>query len=245
MGGSDRSRLGQTLRGTYVAVVAFVATLAWSILLRDLLRSAGVALTPGVANPMAQVATGLAGTTVAYFYLRHTGRSFGFLDLDVPSGRQVALAVGTGVALFAAAQGIHLVFEALGVPRSAHGIVTDAREHGTGFLLAMIPAALLFTGPGEELVYRTLVQKPMVGPFTRAGAVVAASALFAALHVPAYAASGAPAAAVAGSIVVVFGLSLVLGTVYERTRVLAVPALAHGLYDAIAFGLLYWELGGV
>ena len=39
-------------------------------------------------------------------------------------------------------------------------------------------------------------------------------------------------------VVVLTGVSVVLGYVYERTENLAVPALVHGLYDAVQFVLV-------
>jgi membrane protease YdiL (CAAX protease family) len=41
---------------------------------------------------------------------------------------------------------------------------------------------------------------------------------------------------------VVFTLALVLGVAYELTDNLAVPALIHGAYNAVQFGLAYYTV---
>lgn len=38
---------------------------------------------------------------------------------------------------------------------------------------------------------------------------------------------------------VIFGVSSILGVLYDRSDNLAVPTIAHGLYDAIVFVVLY------
>ena len=63
---------------------------------------------------------------------------------------------------------------------------------------------------------------------------------FAVAHVFAYASANPVATLV--SLVVVFVLSLVLGTIYERTDKLTVAAFVHGTYNAVLFGLLYVAL---
>lgn len=79
-------------------------------------------------------------------------------------------------------------------------------------------AAAALAGAAEELLFRGLLQ-PRVG-------LVAASALFGYLHGPSR--SLVSLAVWAGAV------GAVLGVVYRATGNLAVPALAHGLYDAIA-----------
>jgi len=67
--------------------------------------------------------------------------------------------------------------------------------------------------------------------------------IFARIHITAYA-GGSPAQVV-GSLGIVFTLSVLLGWIYARTEKLLVPALVHGVYNAIQFGWLYVEIVGV
>ena len=49
-------------------------------------------------------------------------------------------------------------------------------------------------------------------------------------------------AAVATTLVLLFGLSLVLSYLYAWTGNLVVPIIAHGLYDALLFALAYFAI---
>jgi CAAX amino terminal protease family. len=92
-------------------------------------------------------------------------------------------------------------------------------------------------GPGEELLSRNIVQKHLYDGFSRPAAVVVGTAIFAAIHLPAYATGPPPA--VFATLLQLFGISLVLGVVYERTENVVVPALVHGTYNAVQFGFAY------
>jgi len=128
----------------------------------------------------------------------------------------------------------------VGVEGSDHATTQQAQERPE-LMLVMIPIAILVIGPFEELLYRNVIQKSLYDTFSRAGAVVTASVIFAAVHVSAYATAGL--GAVIASLGTVFGLSLVLGTIYERTENLVIPAPAHGLYNALLFANLYTLYG--
>ncbi len=100
--------------------------------------------------------------------------------------------------------------------------------------LLLIPLSFLLIGPGEELLYRGLIQGLLRKTFRPARAIVLASALFAVVHV--FSLSGAGKLVSIGT---VFTLSLILGILYEYTDNLVVPILVHGAYDAVLFSLQY------
>ena len=103
-------------------------------------------------------------------------------------------------------------------------------------LLLLIPASFVFIGPGEELLFRGVVQNRLRESFGAPASIVLGAIIFASIHFTAL--SGAAGARLV-SISVLFFPSLVFGTVYELTDNLAVPALIHGAYNATIFSILY------
>lgn len=185
---------------------------------------------------VSQLGMALGTALVAVAYLSVTERSLSFIDLRFPTKGDVLWAVGGIFILFGALMAITLVFEFIGVESADHGTAQQAQENPE-ILLVLIPASLLVIGPFEELLYRNVIQKAMYETFSRVGAIVAGSVIFAVVHVLAYGTAG-PGEVIA-SLAVIFGLSIVLGTLYERTDNLLVPAVVHGLYNAILFANLY------
>ncbi|THE64917.1 CPBP family intramembrane metalloprotease [Salinadaptatus halalkaliphilus] len=179
----------------------------------------------------------VVGTTVVvagYFAVRELELSY--LDVRVPTIRDAIWTVAGLVVIFGALFLISAVFYTTGVESAEHGTAQQA-EQDPRILLVLIPASILVIGPFEELLYRNVIQKSLYERFSRYGAVVVGSVIFAAVHVLAYATAGA--GEVIASLAVVFGLSIVLGTIYERTENLLVPSLVHGIYNAILFANLY------
>ena len=177
---------------------------------------------------------GVAVVTVGYLFFKGLDRSF--IDLRVPTRRDLAWGVGGVVALFAVALVISIVMGLVGVESAEHSSIQEGQENPE-LLLYSIPFALLIIGPFEELLYRNVIQKSMYGVFSRAGAVVVASVVFAAVHLFAYATAGF--GAIISSLAVVFTLSLLLGVLYERTENLVIPAAVHGVYNAIIFAIQF------
>jgi len=137
--------------------------------------------------------------------------------------------------------GISAAFERLGVDAASHSVVRAA-EANPEILLVLIPLSYLVIGPGEELLYRNVIQKSLYGSFSRRGAIVVASAIFAGAHIFAYSSPDSGPLATVATLLVIFALSLVLGTAYERTDNVLVPALIHGTFNAIAFAVTYAQL---
>jgi len=138
--------------------------------------------------------------------------------------------------LFGTLLAISTLLTSAGLESADHGTAQQAQENPE-ILLVMIPASILIIGPFEELLFRNVIQKAMYGTFSRAGAIVVASVLFAAVHAPAYGTDTAGAVLV--SLGVVFGLSIVLGVIYERTGNVLVPGFVHGIYNAVLFASMY------
>jgi uncharacterized protein len=176
---------------------------------------------------------GLGSVAVAYLLWRDYGLSY--VDLEVPDLRSVLWTIGGLALIFGALIAISLLMTAAGVDTAEHG-TTQAVEQNPELLVVIVPAMLLIVGPFEELLYRNVIQKSLYETFSRYGAVVVTSVIFASVHVAAYATAGP--GQILASLGVLFGLSLVLGFIYERTDNLVVPALVHGAYNAIQMIIL-------
>jgi hypothetical protein len=81
-------------------------------------------------------------------------------------------------------------------------------------------------GLGEELFFRGFLQPALTGPFGEVGALVAAAAVFGAVHwiTPFY-------ALYAGV------LGLYLGGLFLATGGIIAPVVCHAAYDAVALGV--------
>ena len=180
---------------------------------------------------------------VAVLYVDANGWSLSDLRLEQPDLRDLAWTVAGVLVLFGALAAARIVAEQLGLGVTEHSIAEAAREN-PATLLPMIPLSVLVTGPVEELLYRGVVQTRLKEAFSAAPAVAIAAAVFSVVHVPAYAATGGLDAALLTTLVVLFILGGVLGALYEHTGNLFVPAVAHGVYNAITFANTYLELTG-
>jgi membrane protease YdiL (CAAX protease family) len=194
------------------------------------------------ANVVGAVGTGVGAVAFAAVYFDVSRHDASFLDLDLPDRWDLAYVVGGLIALTALLVAISVAADALGLGLSEHSLTEQAQEGDPIVVLLLIPASILFVGPGEELIFRNLVQKRLGETFSTWGSIGLASVVFAAIHFPAYATGALPT--ILGSVVVVFSLSILLGWLYARTEKLVVPALTHGLYNGFQFTLLYFEVAG-
>ena len=190
-------------------------------------------------NLFGPAALGLSFVTVTAFYLAATDRSVSFIDVRKPTRRDMGYTVGGVAALIGAAIAIQFVLSVVGFPGGEHDAVRAGREYDLRILLVLIPLSILVIGPAEELLYRNVIQKSLYDAFSRPGAIVVASVVFSAVHIFAYSGVEGPTLGTAGSLIAIFFLSLLLGTIYERTENVVVPALVHGFYNAFVFGVQY------
>lgn len=231
------------LRAVVVAVVAalsgLVAGAVVVVLAAELLRALGISIGLTAAVVLSLVATqGIAFGSIALAYVRLRGLPSEFLPWRVPGRRELLWAGGGYIlALAAATLGVALVV-ATGA-QAAENRIGEVAIQNPEVLLALVPLSFLLIGPGEELLFRGVVQGTLRRAFGAVGAIGIASAIFAAVHVVAL--SGGAGARVV-TIGVLFLPSLVFGTAYERTRNLVVPALIHGGYNATLFTLFYVSL---
>jgi len=163
---------------------------------------------------------------LGYLYARS---DWNLVTARLPSLRDVGIAVGGTVVLFVANLALGSIAQSIGLESAENSVVTMGQSNPEIFI-AMIPVTLLLVGPGEELLFRGIVQ----GLFRRAygplPAVLIASALFGVVHFVALTGDGKLV-----YVAVAAALGLILGTIYELTDNLVVPVLTHGLWNAYLF----------
>lgn len=175
---------------------------------------------------------------VAVWYLRYRGRPVRSVGVRPPTLRDLlAVVVGYVLALGGAIAGA-VVVSSTGV-EAGQNQVADVALANPEVLLVLIPGSFLLIGPGEELLFRGVVQGRLRETFGPATGVALASIIFAAVHFVAL--TGSVGARLVTITILLFP-SLVFGSVYELTDNIVVPALVHGAYNATLFGLLYVAL---
>ena len=232
-------------RGLLIGFGGLAAIVAWSGILALVLQSTiGSDVPPTVAIAVSTLALGLGTGSVAAFVLRVRGVDLAYLDLHRPTVLDLVYAVGGVLVILGLNVAIGLAFMRFGVESATHSVVRQAQSTPT-ILLVLIPLSYLVIAPGEELLFRNVIQKTLYRTFTTRGAVVVASGIFALAHIFAYADPSGEIGSTIVTLVVIFALSMILGWVYARTDNLVVPILVHGTFNAIAFAATYAEIVGV
>lgn len=185
---------------------------------------------------------GVAFMGTAYAYLRWRGLPLRAVGIRVPS--LVELAIGAGVfgitLLYLMVAGF--LMQQTGT-QGANNQVADLAMENPEIILALLPGAYLLIGPGEELLFRGVVQGRLRESFSAVPAILIASVIFAAIHVFSLQPT-APLSAKLVTVTLLMGPSIAFGAVYEYTENIVVPALLHGTYDAFLFIALYLVASG-
>jgi uncharacterized protein len=214
-----------------LALAGIVVAILIQLLALVLLALLGVRLTPAGAVALITVLTqGVAfgGLALLYLWLVRPGQSF--VGVRWPTRSDAGwIVVGYLGALGASGVAMFLLGALPGTPDPAPNQLEQLGAQEPAIYLLMIPLSLLLIGPGEELLFRGIVQGRLRRTWGPAGAVILAAAIFAAVHVVAV--TGPPASRLI-TVIILMAPSLVLGAIYERTRNIVVPALVHGAYNA-------------
>lgn len=197
----------------------------------------------GLSNAVTLVAqgAGLVGVGVVYLSMRELSASY--LRLSWPSTRDVVWSVAATIGLFAVLAGLNFVIQQFGLSSAGHSVAEQGQEN-PALLLPLIPLSVLVTGPAEEFLYRGVIQTRLKEAFDAQAAVFLAAVVFSLVHVPAYGMGGLDSS-LATTLAILFVLGAVLGAAYEYTGNLVVPAIAHGIYNAVVFGSIYVEATGI
>ena len=200
------------------------------------LRSAGVAVTPARAVVLSTVLLqGVAFGGVSLAYLRFRGLDVSYLGVRVPSLREWLTVASGWVLAFVGALTMVVVVVVTGLDPAANRTGELGQADPLVFVL-LVPISFLLIGPGEELLFRGIVQNRLVEALGRGPGILLATLLFAAAHV--FSLTG-PLTGRAVTILLLFVPGLVLAVSYEFTGNLVVPSLIHGAYNATLFALSY------
>lgn len=230
----SRLRLvGLSLGVTVGAVVLGIVVLLFMGVAAEV---AGVNLTGPTQLVLSLVALqGIAFPVSGYAYLRWRGHTLEFIPIDVPSIREIGVILGSWIGALVLVSGASVLVTVLGGEAAENEAGRTALENPE-FIPYLIPLVFLLNGPGEELLFRGVIQGTLRERFSGPAAVVLASLMFAPLHIIAL--TGSLQAALT-TIAILFVPSLVFGAAYEVTDNFVVPSLIHGLYNATLFGLVY------
>ncbi|WP_227262394.1 CPBP family intramembrane glutamic endopeptidase [Salarchaeum japonicum] len=231
---SVASAIGLTY-GSYVAGAIVILAVATVVGLFGVDLASRPALRLVVSTFLLQ---GVTFGGIAILYLKGRDLGFGFVPVRLPDKRDGAVIVGGSIAILGLLFVASSVITALGLNSAQNQIVEVGRQNPSVFLL-LIPLQFLLVGPGEELLFRGLVQGTLRESLHPARAIVLASALFASIHL--FSLSGEGKLVYIG---IAFVLALVLGAAYEYTDNLTVPAVIHGTYNAVQFAGVYLSSTG-
>ena len=222
-----------------VVIAGFVAGIAATLLAAFGLVAAGVPVFENlvVAIVVSVIGQGLGFGLAALGYLRYRGLGIEFLRLRVPTIRDAGWIVFGLVIMFVALIGMGVLIQTLGLPEPADHQVAELGAETPELLLVLIPLSFLVIGPGEELLFRGVIQTRLVEVFGMGVGVVVTSVIFSLAHLAAYGGAG-----LAIALSVLFVLSVILGLLYEYSENLVVPAVVHGAYNAILFLGLFVSL---
>lgn len=220
-----------------VAVLGFLLAVPVTLVVANLYvlltgNSIGPVATLGISMLSLQ---GIAFPLTAWLYVRYRGLSWSFIPASVPSLRDLLYVGGAYVGVFVALYAIAAVIAFTATEPAANQGALIALENPE-ILPYVIVLQLVLIGPGEELLFRGVIQGTLRERFGSPVAIVLASLAFAPAHLTALVGG---LSAVAVTITILFVPSLVFGYVYEKTDNVVVPMLTHGLYNATLFGLMY------
>lgn len=252
-----RLRIGVALLSAVVlgAGGLFLGFLLMLLAVLILMVGVGLELTPTMQIVLALVfiqGVGCAGVAATYVavrpYIAAPVREI--LDLPVsvprfrpgvsiPDLRDIAVVVAGYITAIGAAILGSVLVTLLEVDTGQNQAAEMAME-APEVLLLLIPASFLIIGPGEEALFRGVVQGRLREVFSPVPGVLIPSAIFAGLHW--FAISGGSPQGNLLALGVLFGPALVFGASYEYTDNLVVPSLIHGSYNATLFTLLYVSL---
>ena len=236
---------GRTSRIRLVAVcfgLALCGILAGGVILLGLGFTLFVVLDISI-TPLSQLALslvavqGLGFPLVAILYFRYKGRSLrSFVPVAVPSLRELGITIAGWVAAIVITPVVATVVIAVVNQQPASNAAGETAQQNPEIIPLLIPLVFLLNAPGEELLFRGVIQGLLRERFSAWAAIALTTAAFAPLHIVAL--IGSPTAALL-TIVIISVPSIVFGTTYELTDNLVVPSLVHALFNSTLFAGVY------
>lgn len=222
-----------------LAAGGYLASNLLSIPLEVTLLVFGIPVQSTVGYAATTFLQGIVFIFVVIAYVRY-GNHSGLLNIRWPSLsnlgrtlRDIGWVIAGFLVLFVASQGVNIALQQLGLTPGTNKIMRAIKANPT-LALYLIALSFVATGPGEETLFRGGVQGVLRRVLSPVPAIVGSSALFGLAHVTAIVAVSGTSG-VWGYVILAFVLGLVLGSLYEYTGNLLIPALIHGAYNAHTF----------
>lgn len=170
----------------------------------------------------------------------YAARWLGGLDLSVPAGedrRWVALGLGGALAVGLGSTAVSQLFDVQGPSSAVTASFTETWALATFAVMGVVLIPL-----AEEVLFRGAIQRRLARTLGSWPAVVLASLAFLSVHLLNFV--GGSLLGLALAFGTLFGVSVVIGYVYERADTLGVPVVVHVAYNAVVFGLAFSGLLG-
>ena len=199
----------------------------------------GVGLTPARAILLSTIllqGVAFGGVSLAYLRVRRLSVRE-WVGVRVPDLRGWLVAVSGWIIAFLGAMTMVLVVVFTGLDPAANQTSELGQADPLVFAL-LVPISFLLIGPGEELLFRGVIQNAMVESLGRWPGILLATLLFAAAHV--FSLTG-PLTGRATTIGLLFVPGLVLAVSYDYSENIVVPSLIHGAYNATLFALAFFS----
>jgi ATP-dependent Clp protease ATP-binding subunit ClpC len=120
-------------------------------------------------------------------------------------------------------------------------VLSDVVTKGAG-LVALLATGLFLAALGEEVAFRGFLLHGLARHLGRGGAVLAASALFAAYHLPGMVQQHLPAGDLVILLVMHFGFGVFMCRIRAETGALWFPAGVHTLWNFATIGVAIWSV---
>ena len=162
-----------------------------------------------------------------YLYVRRYRLNVHFRRID---RNDVILIAGGVIGALVFATAAFFIFDLIGVTPDA--ILEELVSDDPMLAIWLAILSVFIVAPAEEYLFRGVIQGRLRKSFSAPLAIVGASLLFASIHFGNFV--GEIGVIVAWSLVI-GGVGMIFGVLYEKTRSLTVPIIAHGLYNFIIF----------
>ncbi|MFW6435137.1 MAG: CPBP family intramembrane glutamic endopeptidase [Halovenus sp.] len=238
--GDTRTRLQAILHTVGIILLAFVFGLVIADVLTAILAEfVTIATSEGEFLPHISAVRTIAqfvGFMLAVVVYLEWRDERSLIPVAWPTLRSTGLIVAGFLTLFVLNIAFGLLLSYFGIDVAQNSVI-DMGNRNPVFFLYMIPISLLFVGPAEELLFRGVIQELFKRAYGLVPGILIASALFGMIHVVAL--LGESPRAIVAYLAVAGLLGVVLGTLYEITSNIVVPAVIHGVYNALLFAIAW------
>lgn len=237
-----RTRLRSFGHAALIVVAAFLVGIVLSAIGLGLFQAAGYTLDSDFAVVFVTTsALQFLGFLLAVgWYFRAIADFDDIVHYDRPGLREAGWAILGLVTLLGSIAAIGAILTRFGLEPAPNNVIDVGREDPLVFLL-LVPVTILFVAPGEELVFRGVVQGQLRRAYGVLPGILIASAIFGLVHLPALGTEGS----IYVTIAVIVAAGLLLGAVYELSGNILVSIAVHALWNVTVFLANYVEVTGL